>query len=324
MATLFVTGGNGFVGSHLIDALAGEGHTVRALVRDPANLRWLPRDKVEMIPGDLFDRDALTRGAQGADAIFHIAALLRARSEREMFRANLDGTRNVLDACLSSETPPALLLLSSQAAGGPSPSGRPTTEEDEPGPLSSYGRSKLAAERLLEENAARLPVRIVRAPAVYGPRDDAFLALFRYATRGLVPRPGGGGRLSIIHVADLAQAMCLIAIRGDGTYYVTDGELHEPNAILHAIGDAVGRRIRIVAVPSPIFIGAVWFWEWFARLAGGRSPMSSERAREAFASEWICSDGRARRELGYESRWSLSDGMKQTVEWYGCEGWIQD
>jgi nucleoside-diphosphate-sugar epimerase len=322
MRTCFVTGGNGFIGSHLIDSLVAGGWRVRALARDPRRLRWLPRDGVEMIEGDLDSEAALGDGVRGADVVFHAAALTRSRTEDEMFRVNLDGTRRVLEACLAASPAPALLFLSSQAAGGPSPDGKPMDETRPPSPRSAYGRSKLEAERVLLAAGDRLDVKIVRPPSVYGPRDSAFLTLFRWARRGVLPAPSGGRRLSVVHVDDLVAGTRLVAERGRGIYYITDGAMAPLESVLQTIASAVGRRARVVRVPKAVFLGAVWIAEKGSRLLGRRPPLTFDRAHEAVAREWICSDARARRELGYQSRWTLSDGMRETAEWYRRAGWL--
>jgi nucleoside-diphosphate-sugar epimerase len=321
MSTYFVTGGNGFLGSHLVDRLVSEGHSVRALVRNPRSLRFLDPEPVDLVPGDLHDPDALARGAAGADVVVHGAALTRAPTESEMMRVNLDGTRNVLTACLACETPPTLVFVSSQAAGGPSRDGHPVTEETPPRPRSSYGRSKLAAEEHLLAHAGELPVAVVRPPAIYGPRDDAFLFLFRQASRGMLTQPGRSSRLSIAHVDDVVTGL-RAAERGRGIYYVTDGVDHTNRDILEAIAAAVGVDARIVSIPSPLFVGAIWIWEKLARLGGTHPPITTDRAQDAVARDWISSDRRAREELGYASRWTLTDGMRDTARWYRAEGWL--
>jgi len=322
MATAFITGGNGFLGSHLVESLVAQGHTVRALVRDPHRLRWLSPDSAELVPGDLHRPEALREGVAGADVVYHLAGITNARNEADMYRVNLEGTRAVLEACLGQETPPKLLFLSSQAAGGPSFDGTPVTEDAPPHPQSSYGRSKWDAEQLVQAHADELPVVIVRPPSVYGPRDAAFLTLFRSARHGVMPLPDGTKRISLVYVDDVVRGIELAAAQGKGTYNVTDGVEHEMEDFLRTIGQSVGRSVHILRIPAPLFVGGVWTWERVAGLVGKLPPMTVDRAREALCPDWICSDARARRELGYESRWSLADGVRQTTEWYRSEGWL--
>ncbi len=323
MPTAFVTGGNGFIGSHLIERLVESGYSVSALVRDPASTRFLPTHLVDVIPGDLADPDALSVGARSADVVFHGAALTRAPSEAEMNAVNVEGTRRMIAACLAPTTPPKLVFVSSQAAAGPSPDGRPMTETSAPRPTSWYGRSKLAAEALVNAHADRLEVACVRPPSVYGPRDDAFLALFRCAARGWLPLPTGARGLSIVHVSDLVEGLLDVAHRGRGTYYLTDGETRPLAEVLGAIASAVGRRVRFVRIPAGLFVGIAWIVERLAAVAGARPPMTYDRARDAVATDWICSDARARAELGYRSRIRLEDGMREVARWYREAEWLR-
>jgi nucleoside-diphosphate-sugar epimerase len=322
MAVAFVTGGNGFIGSHLIESLLADGHTVRALVRDPVRTRWLPPATSEVLPGDLHHRDVLSQGIRGADVVYHLAALTRADTESEMRRVNLEGTRNVIEACLEPQVPPRLAFLSSQAAGGPSSDGRPVTESSPPAPRSWYGTSKLDAEKLVHGVSDRLSVVVLRPPSVYGPRDDAFLPLFRAAKRGLLILPRGARSLSVVHVDDLVRGARLAAETGRGTYYLTDGRNRPLPEILSAIAAAVKRSPRLVPVPQNVFVAGVWLTERLARWSGRRPPMTTDRAHDAVATDWICSDARAREELGYRSEVDLGEGMAATARWYGEAGWL--
>jgi nucleoside-diphosphate-sugar epimerase len=322
MKACLVTGAGGFIGSHLVDQLLGEGRRVRALVRDPSRARWLPLDRVELIVGDLFDEAALARATRGVDVVFHLAALTRARSRAELHRANVEGTARVVSACATQTTPTKIVFVSSQAAGGPSRDGAPVHEETPPRPVSAYGESKLAAERVVESRAKDLPSAIVRPPTVYGPRDPALLPLFRTAKRGLVPVPGGLGALAIVHVEDLACGIRLAGERGAGVYYLTDGAHHTARDVASAIAAAMSSRARIVEIPKPLFVATVWAAERIARATGRRPPLATDRAKDATAPNWSCSDRRARRELGYESRHELRDAMRETAEWYRAQGWL--
>lgn len=321
MLTYFVTGGSGFLGSHVVDRLVDEGHDVRALVRNVETPRWLRTDGVTLVPGNLHDPRALCEGVSGADVVIHSAALTKARSEREMMHVNVEGTRLVLDACLERETPPVLVFISSQAAGGPSRDGNPVDETTDPDPRSSYGRSKIRAERLLLEQTDRLHVSIVRPPAIYGPRDDGFFFLFEQAQSGWMPHPSSARRISVAHVADVVAGIRL-AEHGRGVYYVTDGVEHELLDVLRAIASAIDSRARIIDIPAPLFVAAVWVWERVLRLAGKLPPMTADRALDAVARDWICTDRRAREELHFTSRFTLDVGMRDTAEWYFAEGWL--
>lgn len=322
MKTCFVTGAGGFIGSRLVDELLSRGCHVRALVRDPARMRWLDAARVEVVRGDMEDEAALARGARGADAVYHLAALTRARRAEELHRVNVEGTRRLVDACAAQTTPPRVVLVSSQAAGGPARDAAAVDETTPPKPVSAYGASKLAAERVLEGRASDLAAAIVRPPSVYGPRDVAFLPLFRMARKGLVPVPGGLGTLAIVHVDDLVHGLALAGEAGTGTYYLTDGARHDVRGVAAAIIAAAGTNARVVEIPPPLFMATVWTVERAAHALGRRAPLTVDRAKDATARNWACSDARARRELGYASRHSLGEAMRDTAEWYRSQGWL--
>ncbi|MGH7539078.1 MAG: NAD-dependent epimerase/dehydratase family protein, partial [Gemmatimonadales bacterium] len=147
---VFVTGGTGFVGAHLVDALHTHGDAVTCLVRSPAKaraLRW-PAG-VATVEGDLNDRAALTAGCADADVIYHLAGRISAPSRNAFFAANLDGTARVLQAA-ALRPPRRFVYVSSLAAAGPTLPGRPIDETRPAAPVTDYGRSKLAAEALVQ------------------------------------------------------------------------------------------------------------------------------------------------------------------------------
>jgi nucleoside-diphosphate-sugar epimerase len=322
MRTCFVTGAGGFIGSRLVEELLERGCHVRALVRDPARPRWLPAGRVEVVAGDMDNDAALARGARGADVVYHLAALTRARDPADLHLVNVEGTRRLVAACAAQTTPPRVVLVSSQAAGGPARDGHPVDETTTPRPVSAYGASKLAAERVLEARARDLPAAIVRPPSVYGPRDVAFLPLFRMARRGVLLLPGGLGALAIVHVDDLARGLALAGESGTGTYYLTDGARHDARGVGSAIIAATESKARVAEIPAPLFMATVWAVERCAHALGKRAPLTLDRAKDATARHWACSDARARRELGYASRHELAAAMRDTAAWYRSQGWL--
>ncbi|HEY7462302.1 MAG TPA: NAD-dependent epimerase/dehydratase family protein [Gemmatimonadota bacterium] len=319
-----VTGGTGFVGSHLVDALVEEGWRVRCLVRPSSDPRWLPRDRIELARAGLDRPDALRDALADVRVVFHLAGLTSATSRVDYTRVNVEGTRGLL-AAVAARSPDALVVFcSSLAAAGPSPDGRPLTEADPPRPAGPYGESKLAAERLVQGSG--LDHVVVRPPAVYGPRDPDILAAFRLAAWGLAPRIAPADqRLSLVHVRDLAHGFLDAAERGagKGVFYMSDGGVHTWSEVIAAIGAAVGRRVRAVPLPRALALVGAHAGRLVARVTGRKPLLTPERVADLARSAWVCDDSRARRELGYETTFGLADGMRDTAAWYRDNRWLR-
>ncbi|HEU5220286.1 MAG TPA: NAD(P)-dependent oxidoreductase, partial [Gemmatimonadales bacterium] len=161
-----VTGGTGFVGHHLIDALLRRGDSVTALVRTPARAAGLAERGVRLVPGDLGDSASLADAARNQDIIYHLAGLVAARNESEFRRVNRDGATRLVKAA-GEVSAARVVLVSSMAAAGPTPRGTRLTGLEPARPVTAYGRSKLAGEEAVKSGPLRWT--ILRPPAVYGP-----------------------------------------------------------------------------------------------------------------------------------------------------------
>lgn len=331
----FVTGGTGFVGSHLVEALLARGHEVACLARNPAKVAALfDRKKPEIVPGDLTDAEALRRGCARADLVYHVAGLTAARSSSELFAVNRDGTRRVLEA--AAQAAPSLsrfVYVSSLSAAGPSRPGVPVTETDPPHPVSDYGRSKLAGEELVR--AATLPWTIVRPPTVYGPRDVELLRMFKLAQWSILPVVGDRAQeLSFVYAEDLAAA--LVAVTGapaqGKTYFACHPEVCTAATTAFAIHRAVqqvsGARPRrasgpfLFPIPAPITRAALWIAGTTARVAGRATLLSPDKAAEFLAEGWTCSTAALERDTGWRATTDLRTGLEATARWYQTKGWI--
>src|SRR6476646_2972148 len=186
---LAVTGGTGFVGSHLIDIATAAGHQVNALTRREQQ----PRQGVEWIAGDLSTREALERLVDGVDAVIHVAGTIGGQSAAAFEIGNVAGTLAMLAAATAGGVH-RFVHVSSLAAREPK--------------LSLYGASKARAEELVQRSG--LEWAVVRPPAVYGPGDRETLELFRMAQIGLMVMPPSG-RLSVIHAHDLSRLLLAAA-----------------------------------------------------------------------------------------------------------------
>src|SRR5262249_43198890 len=264
---VLVTGATGFVGSHLAEALRRRGDDVTALARSAAKAQSLIPLGVRIIPGDLADRAALARAVEGQDVIYHVAGVTAALSETDFMNANREGTRNLVEAAQVAGSP-RFVLVSSMAAGGPSPPGNPVKGDEPPRPVTAYGRSKLAAEEVVK--ASRLAWTIIRPPIVYGPRDHEVLKVFRIARLGIAPVFGDGSQeLSAIHGADLADALIAAAVTPATSrriYYASHPDVFTSVRFVRSVAGAMGRPVAVVKVPLAVGRGILAMTETAARL----------------------------------------------------------
>jgi len=210
---ILVTGGTGFVGTHLIRELLKEKeNSVYALIRDKKKLAHADfKDKISVIAGDLFSAEAFP---DDIEVVFHLAALTKAVSPEEFIRCNHDGTRALMEKLRPLTKLRKVVLLSSLAAVGPNRE-NPVLKEDTPeNPVSLYGKSKLDQENVVKE-LCPAPYIIVRAPIVFGPGDLDMLPIFRMVRKGFLPTLGRKERrYSVIYVNDLVRGMITAAISG--------------------------------------------------------------------------------------------------------------
>ena len=318
-----VTGATGFIGSHLTEALLSTHWRVRCLVRKSSMLRWVPVDDVSLINGDVADPgEDLERAVKNVSVVFHLAGLTSATNDSAYIAVNVEGTRNVVRA-MQRVAPDALIVFcSSLAAAGPSTKKRPLNETDSPSPVSAYGRSKLTAERIVEESG--LPYLIVRPPAVYGPRDSDILAAFRLAARGLALRVAPEGQqLSLVHVEDLARGLArAVETEGRGLYYMTDGMIHTWDSVLENVSRAVGKKTKTISIPPFIADSLSRLEVLRASMFASKPLLTPDRMIEMSQASWTCDDTRARLDIDYESSITLPDGMRSTAEWYRKQGWL--
>ena len=317
-----VTGGHGFIGSHLCRRLCSLGHRVRVLARPGSDRGNLAGLDLETVPGDLAGTAGLAQAVAGVDWVFHLAGALKGFRAEDLMVVNRDGTRRLAEACRAHA--PGLrrfLLVSSLAAAGPSV--RPLAEDAPARPLTWYGQSKLAAEQVLLESG--LPALVLRPPVVFGPGDRDLLGYFRIARAGWLPVPGDGQRrYSLIYAPDLAGGLVQAALApcpSGEIFHLTGPDLAWADLGLR-IAAALGRSGRILPLP-----------EWAVRLGGraadlgararGRAGIfSSQKVLEMLAASWVASPDKARRILGWEAPTALDPALASTVAWYRDHGWL--
>jgi nucleoside-diphosphate-sugar epimerase len=326
MRTAFLTGGTGFVGGHTARALVAEGWRVRLLVRDPGRaasglLEGLP---VERVAGHVGPGGIPESALAGVDAIVHVAGLTKARTLEDYREVNARGTQRLVEAA-SRISPDALfLLVSSQAAAGPSIGGRPVTDSDPPRPLSWYGASKREGEEAVEK-AWKGPWHVIRPGVIYGPGDRGLLDYFRMAARGWVPVPAGKTKIQLIGVERAALALARAAARRDLTgraSFLCDPEPISLSGLARLIGSLSGRRARLFGVPN-FAVRALGLTETALETLTRRSrPFNADKAREILAGDWLCDAGPLSRSLDLPAPRPLGEGLRAAWDWYRAAGWL--
>ncbi|MEO8587042.1 MAG: NAD-dependent epimerase/dehydratase family protein [Acidobacteriota bacterium] len=320
-----LTGGTGFVGSHVADALLMAGFRVRALVRRPDDVAWLKGAGVDFVKGDVRDATTLPALVEGASAIVHVAGKTSARNEAEYMDANAGGTANVAAAARAHAVHAHVVLVSSQAAGGPSLGGIPVKVADTARPVSSYGRSKLAGEEALKR--AGVPFTILRPCAVYGPRETAIRDLFVAASRGVVPVIAGGRpRIHMVYGPDAAAAVVGALERGPRgeTFFVAHPEVLDFGAIAATLADLPSRRPFRLPIPAAAIRGAGRLVGALSAFGKGPPVFNSEKADEMLQAAWLCDVSEAQVALGQPFRTDFRTGAKLTWDWYLARSWIVD
>jgi nucleoside-diphosphate-sugar epimerase len=303
-----LTGASGFVGQKLVDALLARGHRLRLLYhRRPLDLQDHPvHDHVETVQGSLADMGALAELMQGAKTVIHCAGLVAAKSDRDFFDVNAQGTRNIAaashDVGISK-----FLLVSSMAARQPE--------------LSAYAASKLAGEEVLKD-IPDLAWDVLRPPAVYGPGDMQILPLFKLLRMGFAALPAGKkGRISVIHVDDLAGGIVAWAenAKPSARIYEIAGprdsdlawiEMHQAAAQILKVTP------RYVVPPRNLLIAVGYLAQFFGRLTGQASMISPGKMRELCHPDWICHDRNFESSVGWRPLIGFKQGLAQTLAWY--------
>jgi len=325
---VLVTGASGFLGSHIAEQLARQKHTVRVLLRRTSDRSFLRGFETEEALGDVTQPESLPAAVAGVDAVVHAAGLVKARSAAEFQAVNAGGTANLLSALNTATDVRRFVLISSLAAHGPSPDGRPRRPDDPASPVSDYGRSKLMAEELVRSWAGEeRPLTIIRPPAIYGPRDRATLPFFQLVRRRLAPLLGDGSNaISCIYAEDAARAAALAAAAGEdapsATYFLDDGSVYTWRDFLAAIEQAVGRKALRLPAPRWAFAAAAIVSEGYGRLLRRAVSFNRDKYVEMRQRYWVCSHEEIARDLGWQPQVSLNEGTALTAAWYRREGWL--
>lgn len=328
MTKVFVTGGTGFIGSLLVDELIKKNYTIKCLVRKTSNLRWLNNKSVELVYGTLFDEDVIAAAVKNVDYIYHIAGVTFAKKKKDYYRGNTEATKSLIGIC--SKTNPGVkkfVYVSSQTAVGPSYDGNPVDENTEFHPVTTYGRSKMEAEKIVRGYFDKMNCTIVRPPAVYGPRDAAILEYFKTISRHLQPMIGLGDKLvSLIYGPDLVKGIILAGESEkaiSNTYFISSERFYTWKEVGKITSKLMGKSTLRVKIPHFLVYTVGAFAQFFSLFSSKPAILNLEKCRDLTQKYWICSAEKARRELGFKECTGFEGGIAETIKWYKEQGWIK-
>ncbi|CAN5304845.1 NAD-dependent epimerase/dehydratase family protein [soil metagenome] len=320
----FVTGGTGFIGSHLTEHLiqSSDYSEVKCLVR--SSEKWLKDKSYTRVQGDLNSIVTIKKALSDVNVIFHLAGIVSAPTKQQFTLANVDATENLLRIANQAGVS-NIVILSSLAAAGPS-NGKPRTEADPMKPVSMYGESKKLMEQMILENTTgNMSVKILRPPAVYGPRETQIYTLFKIMSYGVTPVVGNGTRpkLSMVYVSDLVRGIenaSKFTKEGVSTYFVS-GQITCWKEIKQIAETVLGKKSIALKLNPAIVKKVAGLIETTASLFGSYPVVNREKAREMIL-EWTCSSEKAEEELGYRSEVTLEEGISRTLHWYKQHNWL--
>jgi len=325
--TVFVTGGTGFIGSHTVERLLAYGYHVRCLIRpSQTKTRWLQHLPVDFVKGDLSDTESLAKCLKDVDSIIHIAGVTKARHRHDFFTTNVKATQNLLDASTHMRQINKFCFISSLTAVGPSKTGVPLSEEVHCHPLTSYGKSKLEAEHVCKRYMDRIPIVIIRPPAVFGPRDADILEMFKWVSHGIKPIIGSPEKtLSLVFAPDLAEGIVQTA-RDERTsgqiYNIADPAIFTFSSLIDYLATLVQKRTIHVHIPKGLVYSMAGITQFIASFGKKPAVLNIEKARDLFQKHWVCDPRKIREHIGFQTETPIFDGLKRTFEWYKEMGWL--
>jgi nucleoside-diphosphate-sugar epimerase len=323
---VLITGATGFIGGHLVPRLLGKGLEVHCLVRSLEKAECLPfKDDVRFIVGDITDPASLRNLDKDFDYVIHLAAMghVSASSEasyKQFVKINEQGTKNLIDALRGSFTLKRFIHFSSTAAMGPI--GLPVlSEADLPNPVTPYQKSKYRSEQMsmgaYEQNG--FPTVIIRPCMVYGPGGKGeFLKFCRLMKAGVFPKVGLGQNLTpIVHVKDVVEATVLSLFNGQpGNVYIIASEQSYPmDDIRKYVMKALNIRRPYIYVPLWAALLSVGLLEGVFQLLG-KPPVATRQNLRSTTTNRTFDISKAKKELHYEPRMYLEEGICDTVDWF--------
>jgi len=319
-----VTGANGFVGSYLVRKLIKHGFDVTAAVRDHADLSLLPVTCPTQVV-DFTNDASIAELLSDQHIVIHLAGKTKAANYNEYKEANIQTTDRLVTAANNEESIWKFIFVSSLAAAGMPTNHTPKVETDACNPITDYGRTKLAAEQLIQRNCQK-PWTIIRPAAVYGPGDKDFLQYFIMIKKHLALSIGRKDKfLSLIYVEELCELLLAVIDKpaSDGEiFFAADGRKYSQQQFMNAVQESVDSFSFHFNVPEIVLTPVAIFSELAGKLRKQVPTINRQKVKEIQGDYWVCSIDKARSLLDFNPEPRLEDNLHKTWIWYKQQGWL--
>ena len=314
--TVLVTGGNGFIGKRLTDALLQAGYRVRVVSRHAPKKQPVNPD-VSIVQADYQNIDSLKKAMQGCSIVYHLAAAIFGFKYEDFEKANAQATRNMVAAANATPTVERFIYMSSLAASGfAEKTDQPRLETDTPKPISDYGITKLEEEKALEQLNPTIIWTIFRAPIVYGGSESGVSKIATWVKRGLMVNTSGNGLFSFVYVGDLVTALAAVPST-EGTekqiFFVCEEQNYPWPVFINQMAAAMGvKKPFMPNAPAWMLHVAAAVYSLIARTTGTQPALNYDKIKEAMIpGHWIC-NGDKWRKLSGQQFTPLKEGLHKS------------
>ena len=329
---ILITGASGFIGSFIVEEALKQGFETWAAVRKSSSKEYLQDERIHFIELNLSSKAQLIEQLRPHqfDYVVHAAGVTKCLNKADFRRINTEGTKNLVDALLDLQMPlKRFVFLSSLSVFGAIKEQLPydeIREDDTPKPNTEYGRSKLEAERYIDSIGSRLPYTILRPTGVYGPREKDYFMMAKSIKQHIDFAVGYQRQdITFVYVTDVVQAVFLALEKGETgrKYFLSDGQVYQSTTFSDLIHEELGRPwwLRITA-PVWVLRVVTFFGEYIGHITGKVTALNNDKYNILRQRNWRCDIEPARRELGFEPKVQLKEGVKTTIQWYKDHKWL--
>lgn len=322
---ILVTGGTGFIGSHLIDHFLDHKNTeIYALVRDLNNLKWLKGLRINLLEGDLLNIPSLP---PDIEYVFHVAGSTKSFKIADYYTVNQQGTASLFQALQTQKIhPKKVVYLSSLAASGPCTEGTAVKEDSPPCPVSPYGKSKLEGEAEALKYKDRIPVIIARIGVVFGPRDRGLIPYFKFIQKGILPSVGSKQKLvSLIYIKDLIRALDLCIQNELANAEILHFANPDPSSweeLGRLAAEAMHVKLINLKFPLPLAYLVSYGAEVLGKIRRDPSILNRQKFEELRQDGWVADIQKAKEKLDFTPQYALRESISETIDWYTKNNWL--